>query len=65
MTDARLSGGVRLDIHVMPMNDLRAHIEARTCWCEPRCEREGEDEAVVVIHASADGRELVEQHGVN
>lgn len=52
-------------IHVVPLNDVKAHRErdCGECWCAPRVERHGD--GVVVIHNSADGRELVEQHGVN
>ena len=57
------------DIHVTPINDLRAHLDSRDCWCKPRIEIEEDfltDETkVLVIHHSLDGRELVEQHGVN
>ena len=52
------------DIHVLPMGDLRDHAETRDCWCCPMVERE-EDAEAVVIHASADGREPIERHGVN
>jgi len=53
---------VKRDIHVLPMKDLREHDETRTCWCHPKVERvEG---GVVVTHHSADGRELVERHGL-
>ena len=51
------------DVHVMPENDLREHEQTRTCWCQPQLTQEpGAD--VVVIHHSADGRELVEEHGL-
>lgn len=53
----------RRDVHVLPIHDLRAHQEARNCWCQPRVEAVGP--GVVVIHQSADGRELIERHGVN
>lgn len=64
--------GLASDIHVLPENDLRVHQETRECWCRPRCTFSDvgfvgvdDDAAVVVVHNSADGRELVEQHGVN
>lgn len=44
--------------HVLPINDLRDHVEAEDCWCEPRIEED--DGGTVVIHNSMDGRELVE-----
>lgn len=49
------------DIHVLPLTDLREHDETRTCWCQPKVERV---KGVVVTHNSADGRELVERHGL-
>lgn len=52
------------DVPVLPINDLREHETARTCWCQPRCEQEDPEGGVVVIHQSADGRELVERDGV-
>lgn len=51
------------DVHVLPVRDLRAHTERRTCWCQPRVEYYGT--CAVVSHHSADGRELIERHGVN
>ncbi len=45
-------------IHVLPINDEREHEESTTCWCNPRIETEGE---LLVIHNSADCRELIEQ----
>ncbi len=47
------------DIHVHPKNDLREHVMARDCWCQPRCQQEGN--GVIVVHQSADGRELIEE----
>lgn len=55
----------RSDVHVLPIQDLREHAETRDCWCQPRTTREGIGDAVVVVHHALDGRELVEQHGVN
>lgn len=59
------------DIHVYPVNDLREHEQTRECWCQPTPIRglatdrlpHGRDD-IVVVHHSADGRELVEQHGL-
>lgn len=64
--------GSSSDVHVLPINDLRVHEETRTCWCEPTPIRglatdrmpNGRHDTVIVHH-SADGRELVEEHGVN
>ena len=54
------------DVHVLPQNDLREHDESRFCWCMPRIEIvvASRGEPAVVIHNSADGRELVEEHGI-
>lgn len=41
--------------HVLPVNDLKEHIESRDCWCKPR-----EDDGVIV-HNSMDRREEYEQ----
>lgn len=51
------------DIHVIPQNDLREHGESRHCWCQPRVEQQPKQSAIIV-HNSADGRELVERHGL-
>ena len=56
--------------HVLPIDDLREHEETATCWCQPRVETHdletGEDYTEpLIIHNSLDGRELVEEHGVN
>jgi len=51
------------DFHIVPIMDLREHQPTRDCWCRPDCQREGR--TVIVIHHSEDGRELVEQHGLN
>ena len=53
----------RKDIHVLPIGDLREHVEARECWCRPRLTEESG--SVIVSHNAADGRELVEKHGIN
>lgn len=46
-------------MHVMPINDLCEHSQ-EYCWCNPRIERTWDD-SVLVIHNSADGRELQEK----
>lgn len=52
------------DIHVLPTNDLRQHIEVRDCWCDPQIQDEngepqwcGEPIALIVIHNALDGRQ--------
>jgi hypothetical protein len=54
----------RGDVHVIPINDLREHVEKRTCWCQPILMDVAGTRARVVNHNAADGRELVEEHGV-
>lgn len=51
-----------LDTHITPVDDLREHLESRECWCAPQIDRTGG--VVLVIHQSADGRELIERHGI-
>ena len=54
------------DIHVLPENDLREHIESRACWCHPNAHYDPlMEQPAVVVHNAADGRELVEQYGLN
>ena len=50
-------------VHVLPVNDLRTHVEVGTwCHCLPRIERE--HGGAVVIHNAYDGREFGEQVGM-
>ena len=51
-------------IHVLPVNDLRPHVEegATQCWCKP--DTAEYETCYLVVHHSADGRELIEQHGL-
>jgi hypothetical protein len=51
------------DVHVLPMNDLRKHVEAEDCWCQPVVTREKKS-AALIVHNAMDGRELVEKHGL-
>ncbi len=57
----------RAVFHVLPINDLKEHVEETTCWCEPTVEvrRSRTRRAQLVIHNSMDGRELIDEHGVN
>jgi len=48
--------GVSERIHVLPVNDLRDHVESETCWCNPQT-----DELGVVVHNALDQRELYER----
>lgn len=68
-TDQRLEQHLP-DVHILPLGDLLPHQEVRHCWCLPRIEYVrseilGNPTGVVVVHHSLDGRELVEQHGIN
>lgn len=47
-----------MNIHVLPINDLREHQEALDCWCNPTPDHE---EPSVIIHNSMDGRESYEE----
>lgn len=56
--------------HVLPIDDLREHEESPACWCQPTVQTEDSEtgepyRAPLVVHNSLDGRELVEQHGIN
>lgn len=51
-----------MSVHVLPVNDLREHVESEACWCAPSVERVGQ--GTLVTHNSMDGRELVERHGL-
>lgn len=42
--------------HVIPINDAIEHEESRQCWCKPTFNEEDD----LLIHHSADGRELQE-----
>lgn len=47
-------------IHVLPINDEREHIEdGTTCWCDPQLITD--EPELIIVHNSADGRELIEQ----
>lgn len=47
-------------VHVIPVNDLREHEENEdgSCWCNPRIEQE--ENGLVIIHNSLDGKEILE-----
>ena len=44
------------ELHVIPIDDLREHEEAESCWCSPRLMNG------VLVHNSMDDRESHE-HG--
>jgi hypothetical protein len=58
------TGKVRPDIHILPDGDLYPHQETRDCWCVPDLQVVEESRTVLVLHHAADGRELIESHGV-
>lgn len=43
--------------HIVPLNDLREHETSCDCWCKPVPD---EEDATIVVHNSADHRELCE-----
>ena|SRR5690606_23827798 len=45
-------------INIIPVNDLKEHIENSTCGCNPKVEFENGE--MIIIHNSYDGRELRE-----
>jgi len=47
-------------LHVMPINDIREHIDKSTCPCGPTAELQ-ESGDIIMLHNSWDGREFVEQ----
>ena len=49
-----------MTIHILPVNDLKPHIEASTCECKPKVEML-EDGEMMVVHNSYDGRERIEE----
>lgn len=59
-----LTGDGRRDIHVLPEGDLQPHQETRTCWCVPVVQVIDPSQTVFVLHHAADGRELIEDHGL-
>jgi hypothetical protein len=46
------------DVHVLPVGDVRVHLELRQCWCRPHVDEEAGHS--VIVHNSADGREHFE-----
>ena len=60
---------MQADVHVLPINDLRPHVERRSCWCDPKVldtyeEFAGRELPAVIVHNSADMREFIEEHGL-
>lgn len=58
----------RMQIHVIPENDLKPHIKSTDCWCEPDQHFADDDSGKLypdgnslVQHHAADGREAAEE----
>lgn len=49
-------------ILVRPVCDLQPHSPSSTCDCQPHAYIE--NGVVIVVHMSFDGRELIEEHGL-
>jgi len=47
--------GVVVETHVVPESDTRRHVLGPDCWCEPVTD------AYMLVHNSADERELYER----
>ena len=47
------------DIHVLPLNDIKPHVESKDCPCMPEVIKEYFSD--VVIHNAWDRREIIEQ----
>jgi hypothetical protein len=52
---------VMATVHVMPVNDIKEHIENDYCECHPKIRYFGGDGGKVVVHNSWDGREIAER----
>lgn len=51
--------------HVWPVRDMQRHaLFGLVCWCDPKVTYFPNGN-MLVVHNSKDGRELIEQHGVN
>jgi len=48
------------NVHVLPANDLKLHLEAFCCHCQPRIQRESDYNRDLIIHNAYDGREFAE-----
>ena len=46
-------------IHILPINDEKEHVEETTCWCSPHLITD--EPELIVVHHSADCRELIEE----
>lgn len=50
-------------VHILPVRDLTRHRFAFDCWCGPEVETLTWLRPLI-IHNASDGRELIEQHGL-
>ena len=48
------------ETHVMPINDLREHVDLPNCWCRPKRD---EEEPNLIVHNSMDRREFTKEKG--
>lgn len=46
------------DIHIIPLNDFKEHIQSKNCWCNPKS-LEYDDQ--VIVHNAMDQREKYER----
>lgn len=46
------------DIHIIPLNDFKEHIQSKDCWCHPKA-LEHDDK--VIVHNAMDQREKYER----
>lgn len=65
MASVPVNGDRRTDVHVLPYGDTHPHQESRDCWCVPDLQVVEETRTVIVVHHAADGRALIEEHGIN
>lgn len=49
---------LREALHVVPVNDLREHVDSKECWCRPTEDEECPD---LWVHHSMDRREEYEE----
>lgn len=47
-------------IHIVPSNDLKPHIQGSWCWCAPMIEYINYGTTKIFTHNSLDGREFFE-----
>ncbi len=49
---------IKMNWHVLPIDDIKQHEETTTCQCEPKVLHENGN--MVIVHNSFDGREGIE-----